>query len=154
AGTISGTKQEGVRLNAGGSVTNLSGGSITGNAIYGAIYINQGGFVSNAGTIGAAVTVHGAPGTIINAGGINTGSASADGVDLIAGGSVTNSVSAAIAGGTIGVYLAGGTLSNDGTISGSRYAVQSKSAASITNLVSGVLQGSTGIYARSAPGTV
>ncbi|HEY1934485.1 MAG TPA: Hint domain-containing protein [Acetobacteraceae bacterium] len=127
-----------VTLASGVPVTNVSGGTISGNglaviegsglaavfnagvidpATYG-VYLPAGGYVTNAsgGTIvGTAigVKISGATGSVNNAGSIAGTGAGSTGVELISGGSVTNQ--------------------SGGTIDGTLYGVQSSNAATITN---------------------
>ena len=84
-GSIGGTSLEGIRLDAGGSVTNLSGGRITAGGTYAGVYIRDGGTVSNAAsaTISGAVLIYNSIGAVANQGSINAGSTSADGVSSL-----------------------------------------------------------------------
>jgi hypothetical protein len=90
-------------IEAGGSVTNVAGGSVTGASL--GVYITGGG------------------GTVVNFGSI--AGTSNIGVDLKAGGSVSNAAGGSISAGGFGVavYGAGGTVTNAGTIFGSVHAV-------------------------------
>ena len=92
----SGTYGVGVELTAGGGITNH--GSIEASGTHGdGVYLFAGGSVTNAGTVTGA-----------NAG-----------IELHAGGSISNQYGALIAGVASGVYLTGAsTISNDGTIQG------------------------------------
>ena len=174
SGSITGDNYDGIYFGNGGSVNNLFGGTITGNGynndshasveIYGglglvnnagtiqsssgldAIYMDQGGSVTNSGDIYGSyngVSISGSPASVVNSGylrGYNS-----DGVRLGQGGSVDNSGSiygynngVNIQGGSgsvvnsgyiegynsDGVYLAqGGSVSNTGSIYGNYHGV-------------------------------
>ena len=98
-------------------------GAVTASGRYGVRL--DGGIVTNGRSISGGndgVLISGAIGTVANDGSI-TG-ANFEGVYLGSGGSVTNAASASISGGANGVLvLGGGTVTDDGTISGA-YAVQ------------------------------
>jgi hypothetical protein len=156
AGVIADTDASGDRgidLAAGGSVTNQSGGSISGHD--GIVGYNAAVTMANAGTIAAYVGAllfeggsvtnqsggaisggldgiegQGAAVTVVNAGTI--AGSNGEGILLFAGGSVTNRSGGAISGGG-GIEGQGGavTVENAGTIAGSNYAV--KFAAGSTN---------------------
>ena len=137
AGTISGGTKVGVELANGGTLTNVSGGAITGK--YGVVLAGSAGVLSNAGYIGggaqagaalnaggyvynhgtifgaSGVTVAGGVGTVVNVGALIGSTAS--GVYLKGGGTVTNRSGGEIVGVT-GVSIAGaaGTVINDGVI--------------------------------------
>lgn len=144
SGSISGVNSSigyGVDLEAGGSVTNTSTGTITGGE--------------------DAIFVYGAPGTISNSGHIT--STVDDGIGLFGGGSVTNNVGGVIQAptsggygpaaiyipsgtasvvnqgsisGQYGVYLGvAGTVENAGTISGTSYAVDFAANSSANRLI-------------------
>ena len=100
AGTITGTNASGIVLDEGGSVTNSSGGSISGKN--GVLSFLKAGTVTNSGTISAISS----SGTLITAG-----------VSLETGGSVVNASGGSIYGGVI--ISAPGTVTNAGTISSS-----------------------------------
>ncbi len=171
-GFISGTV--GVYIRGPGSVTNISGGSITGTgdsavligiglgtivnggALLGGTYgidEQQGGSVSNLsgatkGTIsGSAAGVHiaGAAGGMINNAGVILGSNY--GTDEIFGGSVTNQASASITGtAKSGIYMQSGlgTVINSGTLYGGLFGVNEQVGGSVTNLSGGVITGAEG----------
>ena len=150
AGTISGTAQYGIDLHLAGRVTNAAGGTISG---YAGLDLAAGGTLVNAagglisGTSTSGVRVAGSPATVANAGTISGGavgvyavkavatignsgliSGARYGIELLAGGSVTNAAGGTISGnGYPGLRIAGGpgTLANAGTVSGGTgYAVQ------------------------------
>ncbi len=110
---------------AGGAGTVLNYGTVTGGYDDG-VCLYEGGILTN-GASGATagliagyawgVEVHNSAGTVINFATIeSTGAAaSASGVDLLAGGTVTNQQSGLIQG-SDGVYVASGTVVNSGTI--------------------------------------
>jgi Hint domain len=162
----------GVKLKAdGGSVTNLSGGTITSSG-YEAVYIAGAlGTVANSGSIaashvnangifmeGGTVTNYGGgritgaqagismennPGTVINSATI-TGSAKY-GVLLFNGGSVTNSSGGTITGLRTGVEIESesGTVTNAGTIGGQNYyGVYLAAGSTLTNQGGGTISGS------------
>ncbi|MGO8914209.1 MAG: beta strand repeat-containing protein, partial [Bradyrhizobium sp.] len=124
----------GVGLGSGGSITNNSGGSISG-----------GGF---------GVFATGASGTLSNSGSIS----GAHGVGFEAGGSITNAASASISGQVAGVFAQGGitTLSNAGSISATAGAAADiEGGGSITNLAGATISGSAfGVFLTGGSGTV
>ncbi len=136
SGNITGTVDDGIGLFAGGSVTNASGGSISGQGTLGAaIYITGGvATVTNSGSISGpnhhAVLIEDGgsflnqtsgsisalntgiffkvqPGTVTNAGLITATGADGTGVYLENGGGVTNTSTGNIAGHKFGVFLEG-----------------------------------------------
>ena len=181
-------------MDAGGAVTNESGGTITG-AHYGVYMTSGSGTVTNAGMIsggnvagelqfGGMVTnsadgtigggtfngelgvgISGGDGTVINAGAI-TGTFEGGGVELDAGGAVTNDVSASISGYYFGVSLKrGGGVTNAGTISGSNVgvglgtgpggAVAGGGGGTVNNQAGGMITGEDGgVFALAAAATV
>ncbi|MBV9977279.1 MAG: FG-GAP repeat protein, partial [Hyphomicrobiales bacterium] len=137
AGNIAGGKYDGVALSKGGTVTNLSGGSISGGS--NGIYVNKGssGTVTNTGSITATVT-------------------SGAGVDLGGGGSVNNNAGGVIAGGGFGVFATGslGSVTNTGSISGA-HGVSFGAGGSVTNNASASISGQlAGVQVLGAPGTL
>ncbi len=129
----------GVKLAGGGSVTNTSGGFISGTD--------------------AGVWISGQRGTVINAGQINTefSTLTAFGIYLGRGGEVTNATSAFIYGG-VGIFAAGErtTVTNAGFL-GLGYTQQAVSLAAggqITNLSSALMEGFAGIAVSGGAGTV
>jgi uncharacterized protein with beta-barrel porin domain len=137
AGTITGTSHNGVGLFAGGSIANQSGGKISGGN-YG-VYIEGGdGSVTNAGAISGVVTGVGLNATnasVDNSGSIASTGKYGFGVNLKAGGSVTNETGGYIGANRSGVAITGGV-------------------GSVTN--SGVIQSAArdGVFLGSAGGTV
>lgn len=105
-----------VLLSSGGTVNNLSGGTIT--------------------ATGNGVSISGGQGAVSNAGKI-IGGALNDGVILSAGGSVNNLPGATIAGGFLGVAITGGSgfVTNAGTIIGSNTTAISLASGPFTNIV-------------------
>jgi len=83
---------------------------------------------------------------VVNSGKIETTGTTGDGIDFLAGGSVTNAVGGLIEGGSNGVFITGaaGTVTNSGTILG-RYAVQLYEGGSVTNAGTGLIQGFAGV---------
>ena len=134
AGTIS-FSNFGVTVTAGGSVTNQSGGAISG---YGGI-IDEGSIAL----------------TVVNAGRIAASGNRSTGVDLIGGaGSVTNQ-----SGGTIsgfeGIYADSAlTVENAGRITGSSLGVDLLGGGSVTNQSGGAISGLIGIYGWNVAVTV
>ncbi len=163
AALIEAVKYQGVRLNN-GTVSNLSGGTINGGGIYASVYVLQGGLVENASnaTIGNGVRIDGSIGTVVNGGAINSGTSSVAGVQLSAGGTVTNSGSivapnagvvlgaagavynnaGAVINAATAVSLSAGSVSNSGLISGTT-AIAFGYGGTVTNLSGGVLSGPT-----------
>jgi hypothetical protein len=144
-GTVNGTTDTGVQLNAGGTVTNEAGGTITG-AGYGVYIGGSAGMVDNFGSIGATGAYVGGSGTL------NTG------VVLAAGGNVTNESGGTISGTFEGVFLyQPGTIINDGLITGTStnsVGVQFAASGTVTNETAGTISGTNiGIYAAQA-GTI
>jgi hypothetical protein len=146
-GTLSASLSNGigVDLNDGGSVTNASDGTISGNfgieanpagaaitvdnfgGIYGqtaGIYLGNGGSVTNESTgtiggIGYGVSIRNSTGTVDNFGLIEGTGTHGIGVYLGAGGTVTNEIGGTISGVFDGVFAAApGTVTNDGLITG------------------------------------
>ena len=153
AGTVTEAgRGNGVVLDAGGSVTNETGGSIYGyyKGIYVkasagtvvndgtitaanglGVYLNAGGSVTNetgGSIIGyyAGIFIKGSSGTVINLGTVTGRAKTYNGVYLGAGGSVTNESTGKISGSTYGVdiHLGTGTVENAGTITGGTDAVK------------------------------
>ena len=124
----------GVDFAGGGSITNNSGGAISGSAF--------------------GVFTSGVAGTLNNSGSIS----GSHGVGLEAGGSVTNAASASIAGQVAGVFAQGGaaTLSNAGSIVATAGAgLDIEGGGSITNLAGATISGSSfGIFLTGGAGTV
>jgi hypothetical protein len=128
-GTISGSG-EGVVFGSGGTVTNDANGTIIG------------------GTVAAAIGVHisGGSGTIRNNGSISGPGAgpSGIGVELDAGGVITNGASGSIFGLGSGVVISGGTgtIQNSGSISAAAQdAVLLMAGGAIANLAGGLIEG-------------
>ncbi len=146
--TAASTGGVGVVLYAGGSVTNGGTGDI------------------NASISGRSfgVYIRGGIGTVSNSATITEASGSGFGVELAAGGSVTNGASGLIAAGKVGVYITGGigTVSNLGTISTfgpssfrSFYdGILLSSGGSVTNGASASIEGFYGVVIAGGIGTV
>ncbi|HEY1931619.1 MAG TPA: Hint domain-containing protein [Acetobacteraceae bacterium] len=146
---------QGVYLQAGGAVTNLSHGTISGG-----VYIYGGpGYVSNASlgliTASHGIVIYGGAGTIDN-GGIVAGTNR--GIFLRGGGSVTNAPGGTITGGNYGIFINGGTgaVSNAGSIAGSSYfGINLFHGGSVSNASTGSITGGHGgIYVTGGAGTV
>jgi hypothetical protein len=148
----------GVFLSQGGSLTNVSGATISA-ANYGVKANNGPATVTNAGTISSAddgVYLN-ADGTVINtSGGLITGANHAvylDGLVEV----VTNAAGGTISQGNGGVYAFGGvgTVYNAGFIEANINAVYLRQGGSATNAAGGTITaGSYGILVASAAGTV
>ncbi|HEY1933906.1 MAG TPA: calcium-binding protein [Acetobacteraceae bacterium] len=126
AGSIVGTTTYGVLLQHGGTVTNQTGDLIQGGK-YGVLVNNAAGTVINSGSIGALRPV-GPGGSYVNP----------VGVDLTAGGAVTNLSGGIISGSLDGVRFANAVV-NGGTIIGSFLGIDGASV--ITNLYGGTIVG-------------
>jgi antigen 43 len=150
-GSISnGSNLFGIDFLTAGSVTNQSGGAISGYfAIYGkggaVTVVNAGGIAGSTGSFGVGIGLT-AGGSVTNQSGgaisgrvgilgeggavtvVNAGSVAGNsvGIDLFAGGSVTNQSGGSISGGVYGISGGGGavTVVNAGTITGSTDAVK------------------------------
>jgi uncharacterized protein with beta-barrel porin domain len=147
AGTIRATSTfDGVYLGAGGSVTNLAGGTISGAFRDGIAIGYPGGSVTNAGTITSAhavgvyltagrvinqaagritrfntgIEITGANGSVLNAGTISASAPFGVAVYVVSGGNVTNQAGGMIGGGNFGIAFRYGSASvtNAGTITG------------------------------------
>jgi hypothetical protein len=137
SGNILGVSSDGVDLTKGGSVTNLSGGTITGGS--------NGVYVST-----------GASGTVTNTGNIIATGTAGTGVDLGGGGSVTNNTGGSISGAGFGVFATGalGTVTNNASISGS-HGVGFAAGGSVTNNATGTITGQVaGVQVLGAAGTL
>ena len=153
AGLIAGSTPTGfgVELQAGGSVTNVAGGTIA--SARGAIYVRNGGYVTNAatGTIDGLTEILDAPGTVFNTGLMNTGLTGALGIYLNSGGSVANAAGATIGNGVkIGVGNGGatGSVTNSGSINSASYGV-ALGIGEVDNLATGhIIASSFGIGGR------
>jgi hypothetical protein len=168
----------GAYIRYGGTLTNASGGTIAGGKI-GVKFARNAGTLQNAGlisgtTIGvqfynndtltntASGTITGGSGllakidaaTIINTGHITATLAGADGVNLTAGGLITNNAGGTISG-AIGAALGGaGTIANAGLISGTTTGVQVSSNDTITNAATGTITGASGVLAQTVAATI
>ncbi len=135
----------GVSVGGVGTVSNMSGGSITDT--------------SSSGAYAAAVFIYGygAAGNQPNVQIYNAGSLTgATGVEEFLGGSVTNATGGAIVGRTnFGVFLDGnGTLVNSGAISGATVGAELYEGGIVQNAAGATISGSTGIYFGLDGGTV
>ena len=137
AGLIASSTKSGVDLNAGGAITNQSGGTIAGNS---GIYVTA------------------SSGSVINAGLIESTSTTGNGVELLAGGRVTNASTGTISASNFaGLFIGGGTgtVVNAGSIlSTLSTAVVLESDGAITNQSSGTLAGNFGIYVTAGVGSI
>jgi hypothetical protein len=148
--------------NAAWSVTNFGTIKATGSLAHG-VKLAAGGTVTNHGLIenatgpnplhysNAAITIQGDAGTIINFGTIrDTGSYGA--ISLQSGGSVNNKADALISGATNGVKLGeGGSVTNHGVISGAAEGVYLGATGSASQIVNfGTIEGQIGVYAVHA----
>ncbi len=133
SGAISGAIR-GIVVSGSGTVTNAMGATIAGGV--NGVEFDGSGTVSNmAGGLisaqtSAAVSFSGsAPGTVDNSGSIDGSDATASGIFIYAGGSVTNHQLGTIAGGKYGVHFNGGSgaaaaiLDNEGAIIGGEFGV-------------------------------
>jgi hypothetical protein len=139
AGKISGAAF-GVDLASGGSVTNRVGATVSGSLIHGVYDYDL--------SAGVGILVAGAAGTVTNAGAITDFD---NGVELQAGGSVTNKAGATISGyyAYLGVDIAGGagTVTNAGDISGFIFGVKLQAGGSVTNKAGGTISGDVDLTA-------
>ena len=150
--TDAGTFGDGIILEAGGSVTNATSGSITGG-YRGLIVTGGAGTVVNQGSIWDTGTAGMGP-VLLYHGGI--------GVDLTSGGQVANATSASITGGYRGVYITGGAglVINEGSIAAlsttagiAAIAVDLTSGGMVTNAQSASIMGNIGVLVGNT-GTV
>ncbi len=186
AGVVSSSAGDGVVLDDGGSVTNNSTGAIKGDQ-YGIVFNAGPGTVTNSGSISSAlgvdsvivdfghggsltnlaggtisggnVFIEGAVGTVTNSGIIATDSE--DGVELAAGGVVTNNVGGSISNvdsSGVGVFIeaAVGMVTNAGSISAlGGDGVLFLEGGSVSNAASGSISGQpAGIFIKNQTGTV
>jgi hypothetical protein len=150
----------GVDLTAGGSITNKAGATISGGYaglnIYHFVYNNNVYTYDRPFADGGGVRILGGTGTVTNAGKI---SGASFGVDLAAGGSVTNQAGATISGQVlhgiydyyvgVGILVAGGvgTVTNAGEITDFSNGIELQAGGSVTNLASGTINGGVFISA-------
>ncbi len=140
AGSIGDSVYYGVSFDAGGIVSNVSGGTITGAEM--------------------GVLIYGAGGSVVNAGSIAGGLFAA--VELGDGGQVINQTSGVITGYAfavgVGIFDAGGTVVNDGSIAASfQSAVLLDNGGQVTNRSGGTITGyagADGVAIYNASGTV
>jgi hypothetical protein len=156
----------GFRTGGAGTVTNK--GTISGSGV--GIFFGSGGTVTNdangtiiGGTVAAAVGVHisGGSGTIRNNGSISGpgGGLDGTGVELDAGGVITNAASGSIFGLGSGVVISGGTgaIQNSGSILAAAHdAVLLTAGGAIANLAGGLIKGFSdyGVEISGGAGTV
>lgn len=160
AGTITSANNDAVLLNDGGSVFN-SGSIIAANAFFDGVNVSGGGSVTNVtgGTISGGdngVQISG-EGVVVNSGSISGGAQ--DGVLLNNGGSVENQSGGTITGGGNGVEISGGdgAVVNAGSIAGSSFSgVLLSGGGSVSNLATGTISGGSfsGVEIDNAPGSV
>ena len=169
AGTIGssgGSGDNAVRFNGPGTLTNLSGGTLTGvtDGVYlfhGGTVTNQAGATITGGTDGIYARQTGLLTTVTNAGAI-TGTAG-NGIFLQAGGSVANQAGGSITGGVYGVYMTHGSVGGSssvtnqagGAIIGGTYGVKisaSAGAGTVTN--AGSITGTSGTGLSVGAGVV
>jgi hypothetical protein len=139
-----------------GSVSNS--GAITGLA-YGVV-LDYGGQVTNTGLMSSGRTVRigaaSGAGTVVNSGTILA--TASDAIALGAGGAVTNAAGGLITtqGAAAGIYIktAAGTVSNDGSISGTNYGIDLTAGGSVGNNAGGVISSQRGIHIQGGAGTV
>jgi hypothetical protein len=146
--------------NAAWSLTNFGTIKATGSLAHG-VKLTAGGTVTNHGLIenesgpnspfhyqNAAITIQGDAGTIINFGTIrNTGSYGA--ISLQSGGSISNRAHSLIAGASNGVKLGeGGSVTNHGVISGAAQGIYLGATTANSQIVNfGTIEGEVGVYA-------
>jgi hypothetical protein len=141
SGSIAGSpSNSAIELDAGGSVTNSTGATISG-ASNGAFITGGAGTVDNSGSIIA----------------FGTGTLGAA-VNLAVGGAVTNQSNAGIQGALFGIFAQGGSaiISNAGTVIGTTSAsVEILAGGSVSNLTTGVISGGiNGVFVTGASGTI
>ena len=92
--------------------------------------------------------------TIANDGTV-AGGGSGYGIDLRAGGTVTNAATARITG-DIGVYISGaaGTVVNSGSIGGASVGIALRAGGAVTNTGTATISGNIGVYISGGAGTV
>ena len=156
----------GTDLEAGGTVTNTSGASISGNK-FGVFVTGGTGSVTNTGAITgpygialeaggsvvnnsggsisgstSAVFFSGGAGTITNAGVISAAASGGTGADIEGGGSVINNSGGTLSGANFGVFVSGGTgtVANSGSIAGTNnIGIDLANGGSVTNAAGGVV---------------
>jgi hypothetical protein len=138
-GSVTASVDDGIGLFAGGSVSNAAGGFISG------------------ANIGAGIFITGAFGSVANSGTVTT-SGTRFGILLTSGGSVTNAVSASIAGDVAAVLVNGqpGTITNSGSISATGAAgVDLETGGTVDNGLGGSVKGSSfGAFITGGSGLV
>ena len=161
--TISGTS-DGYTLTAtpGNNPVTITSAALLNGGLFADYYAGAQWTITNAGRIlGPGVCVASA-GTVTNSGSIEAqpGSAPGYGVNLRAGGSVTNAIGGVITGYAMGVliYDASGTVVNYGSVAGGTFsAVELQSGGQVTNLAAGTITGydfAFGVGIFDQPGTV
>jgi len=145
AGAIAGASGSGVVLGNGGGLTNRKGATIEGTDTF---------VAGSSGGQRAGVSVAGAAGTVINSG--ITSAPVGPGVQLLAGGQVTNWSGGAIYGAG-GVFIAGaaGTITNGGVLLGAAAgAAVLYKGGTIVNWANGAIIGAMGVHIRGGLGQV
>ena len=139
--TISGTGKEGygIRLLAGGTITNFAGGTIH-------------------ASLAPAIDVTGAYGSLTNSGFVQVSDGARAAVALLGGGYVSNSVTGTITGTLadgVDIYNAPGTVLNTGSINGGSAAVMLNAGGYVSNASTGIMIAeNAGISIGRAIGTV
>lgn len=158
AGTILSTQQYGVRLESGGTVSNLAGTSGSAQIIGGATGVQlllAGGEVSNGASGSTAATISGSTYGVWSLNGATTVTnygtiaGTESGILLAAGGSVTNGIGGVVTATNRGIRIGagGGSVDNTGVIqAGTGGAVSLYNGGAVTNREGGTIAGGSGVY--------